>query len=88
MGDICVWIIEQQCRTLQKTWTVLGDQLLRPSVPPNTLTGVVYRRFLFNDLPVHLEDAPVHQRQHMRVMPDETSPASFSLHWPTARDPN
>jgi hypothetical protein len=65
---------------------VLGDQVLRPAVPPNTLTGVVYRRFLFNDLPVLLEDVPVHQRQQMRFMPDETSPTSFSVHWQAARD--
>ena len=58
------------------------------SVPPNTLTGVVYRRFLFNDLPVLLEDMLVHQRQQMRFMSDETSPTSFFVHWQTARDPN
>ena len=53
---------------------ILDDQLLGPAVPPNTLTGLMYRRFLFNDLPVLLEDVPVHQRQQMRFMPDGTSP--------------
>jgi hypothetical protein len=74
--------------TLRQKRTVLGDRLLRPAVPPNTLTGVVYRRFLFSDMPVLLEDVPVQQRKHMRFMPDETAPTLFSVHWQTPRDPD
>jgi hypothetical protein len=53
----------------------LRRSALRPAVPSNKLTNVVYLRFLFNDLPVLLEDVLVHQRQHMRLgLSDDTSP--------------
>ena len=48
----------------------------------------MHRRFLLNDLPVFLEYVPVHQRQQMRFMPDETAPTSFSVRWQTERDPD
>jgi hypothetical protein len=50
-----------------------GDQLLRPVVFPNVLSGAVYCRFLVNDVPVVLEHVPLHQ-QHTWFMHDETQP--------------
>ena len=42
------------------------DQLFIPSVSPNRPAGAVYYRFLFNDLPVLLDDKPLCQRQQQR----------------------
>jgi hypothetical protein len=53
---------------------ILGDQLLGPVVVPNRLTGAVYHSFLVDDLPVHLEHVPLHQRQHMWFMLDGAPP--------------
>jgi hypothetical protein len=47
---------------------------LGPVVLPNRLTGVVYHCFLVSDLPVPLEHAPLHQRQHMWFTHDEARP--------------
>ena len=52
---------------------ILGDELLGPAVLYNTLKRAVYHGFLFNDLPVLLEDVPLHE-QHMWFVPDATSP--------------
>jgi hypothetical protein len=44
---------------------MIADQLLGPVVLPERLAGALYYRFLVDDLPVHLEHVPLHQRQHM-----------------------
>jgi hypothetical protein len=52
-----------------KVWVInLGDQLLEQVLLPNKLTGAVEHRFLVNDLPVLMEHAPIHQRQHTWFM--------------------
>jgi hypothetical protein len=52
---------------------ILRDQVLGPVILPNKLTDAVYHRFLLNDLPVLLEQVPLHQRQHLNL--------AFGEHW-------
>jgi hypothetical protein len=49
------------------------DQLLRPPVLPNRVTGAAYHRFLANGLSVLLEHVPLH-KQYIRFMHDGTPP--------------
>ena len=47
--------------------------------------GAVYYQFLFNDLPVLLEDVPLHQQHMYACMMGHTS---FSLHHQAANEPD
>jgi hypothetical protein len=66
-------VSKHQHRLYINVWVgILNDQLLGPVVLPNRLTGAVHHWILVTDLPVLLEDAPLHQ-QHMWFMHDGAS---------------
>jgi hypothetical protein len=54
------------------------DNLFRPQVLPNRLTGRNYKAFLENNMPDFLTDVPLIIRRELRVMHDG-APAHFSL---------
>lgn len=55
-----------------------GDRLIGPYVLPHTLNGARYLNFLQNQLPVLLENVPIHERVQMWYMHDG-APAHFHL---------
>lgn len=55
---------------------IIGDQLIGPFVFENRLTGLVYKDFLENQLPVLLEDVPL-ERRHQMIFHHDGAPAHY-----------
>ena len=53
---------------------VTGDQLLRPYIFPQRLTGDIYANFLQNELPAFLENVPLQPRRQMYYQHDGAPP--------------
>lgn len=69
MGRQNPHIVVQRLHQVQfsiNVWAgIIGDNIIRPYLLPERLTGNLYRPFLENILPVPLEDLPLGVRQHM-----------------------
>jgi hypothetical protein len=59
--------------------SVLGSEFIGRLALPNRLTDAAYHRFYLGAIPVLLEHAPLHQRQHMRFMHDGAPPHFVSF---------
>jgi hypothetical protein len=68
----------QQLFSINISASICGDNLFRPHVLPNRLTGRNYKAFLENNMPGFLADMPLIIRQKLHFMHDG-APAHFSL---------
>jgi len=64
----------QHCFSVNMWCGVIGDQLIRPYVFPQHLTGDIYADFLQDVLPAFLEDVPLQTRQQTYYQHDGVQP--------------